>query len=398
MELDRSHGYEFVSGLISEYYSSADGFYPERISQREFGVGDFETKIRFRHLSFLNNKEFKEYMVKKAPPFVSCSTAFYKYPTYRPMENKQWLGSELVFDLDATDMKLECQANHGTFLVCDNCLSAVKAEAIKLIEQFLIPDFGISTNEMEINFSGNRGYHIHIKKESYLSLDANARKEISGYISGVGIEFEDFFKMEEFRRESGRTGKKLVGPKTSDNGWGGKIAKNFIKELEKGPESLEKTGIEKKLAKNLYKKKLLIELGINNGNWDMIYIKNKEEFWKEVIKLQAVSQSDKIDNNVTNDPSHMVRLPNTIHGETGLISKKLSIAELSQFNPMKDAIAFKKDNLEVIADTPYSIILNDERFGPYKNEKVTLPTYAGVYLFLKNMAKIPKYGKDTVIT
>ncbi len=388
MEIERSHGYELVSKLISEYYSNAEGFYPERISQREFGVGDYETKIRFRHLSFLSNNEFKEYLIKKTPPFVSCSTAFYKYPTYRPMENKQWLGSELVFDLDATDMKLSCQLVHGTSFVCTECLSAVKKEVIKLVEEFLIPDFGFSLNELEINFSGNRGYHIHIKKESTLSLDGNARKEISNYISGAGMAFEDFFTMEEFKRESGRTGKKLIGPKISDKGWKGKIARNFIKELGKGPESLELIGIDKKIARNLYKKRSLIEMGINNGNWDIVYIKNKEEFWKKVILNQAISQSDKIDKNVTNDPSHMVRLPNTIHGETGLISKKIKFSELSNFDPMSDTIAFKKGNLKVLAELPTTLTMNGEIYGPYKNQIVELPTGVSVYLFLKGNAKI----------
>ena len=388
LEPKTEQGYAIVSGLISKYYRSAKDISPERINQREFGIGDFETKIRFRHLSFLSDFEFKEYLIKNSPPYVSCSTAFYKYPTYRPMENKQWLGSELVFDLDATDMKLNCSVIHGTSWVCEKCLSSVKDEAIKLIEEFLIPDFGFSEKEILPNFSGNRGYHIHIKNESVLQLDGNARKELSDYISGYGIEFSDFFKMEEFRRESGRIGKKLVGPKSSDKGWGGKIARKFIHELEKGPESLENIVAEKKLAKNLYKKKLLIEMGINNGNWDMVYIKNKEAFWSDVIKKQAVLQSDKIDKNVTNDPSHMVRLPNTIHGETGLISKSLSISELKRFDPMKDAIAFKDGSIDVIANTTQQLIINGESFGPYDNQKLTLPIYAGIYLFLKNMAKV----------
>lgn len=390
LEKEKVYGYTFVSKLISEYYASAEDFYPGHISQREFGIGDFEAKIRFRHLSFLNNFDLKNYLVKNSSPFVSCSTAFYKHPTFRPMENKEWLGSELVFDLDATDMKLGCQLKHGTSFVCDNCLNKVKQETLKLIEEFLIPDFGFSKTEIETNFSGNRGYHVHIKNEDVLSLNGDARKEISAYISGTGINFEDFFKMEEFRRDSGRIGKKLIGPRTTDGGWRGKIARNFIKELEKGPQSIELLGVEKRMANNLYKKKSLIEMGINSGNWDIVYIKNKEEFWKNVLETQAISQSDKIDKNVTNDPSHMIRLPNTIHGDTGLISKKLSISDLENFNPMSDAIAFKKGKISVIADLPMALHMNGEVFGPYKKEKVELPLYVGIYLFLKNSANIVK--------
>ena len=52
----------------------------------------------------------------------------------------------------------------------------------------------------------------------------------------------------------------------------------------------------------------LVEMGIRNGNWDMVYIKNKADFWKSVIEKQAVAQSDRIDKNVTNDTGHMIRL------------------------------------------------------------------------------------------
>ncbi|MGC8479779.1 MAG: DNA primase catalytic subunit PriS, partial [Candidatus Micrarchaeia archaeon] len=360
MELNKYQTRDYISKLIAEYYSKSDNFYPDKIPEREFGAGDFDTKIRIRHLSFINKNDFKEYLIKKAPPFISCSTAFYKHPSFRPMENKEWLGSELVFDLDATDMNLECQKKHSTSWVCDICLDSVKSETLKLIEEFLIPDFGFSKNEIEVNFSGNRGYHVHIKKESVYSLDANARKQISDYITGNGINFDSFFVMEELRKGTGRSSKKLKGPKSSDGGWSGKIAKNFIKQLEAGPESLIKLGLESTLAKNLYKKKSLIELGINNGNWDMVYIKNKKEFWEDILKTQSIYQSDKIDQNVTNDPSHMVRLPNTIHGETGLISKKISVSDLNLFDPMSDTIAFDTKTIEVIANTNQELVMNKQ--------------------------------------
>ncbi len=386
MELSISESRAVISTLISEYYLKADDIYPDKISEREFGVGDYESKIRSRHISFESKKAFKEYLVKNSPPFISCSTAFYKHPSFRPMENKEWQGSELVFDLDATDMKLPCQSQHGTSWVCAICLSSVKEETIKLIEEFLIPDFGFSKDEIEINFSGNRGYHVHIKKESTFSLDQAARKEISDYITGNGVEPEAFFNLEELKKDTGRTTKKLIGPKITDGGWSGKIARNFIKELEKGYENLILLGMEKSVARNLYKKKALIELGINNGNWDMVYIKNKGDFWKDVLKTQSIYQSDKIDQNVTNDPSHMVRLANTIHGETGLLSKKVSFNELTNFNPMADTVLFDKGTINVIANSENILHLNNQSFGPFKNEKTELPTFAAVYLFLKGKA------------
>jgi len=371
-----------VNGLISEYYRTCRYLAPERIAEREFGVGNYDVKIAQRHMSFRNEGQLKEYLSLNSVPYVSCSSAFYKDPSGRPMENKGIIGSELVFDLDVTDMTLPCQARHGKSWVCSICLSEVKNETIKLVYNFLVPDFGFSESSMDVNFSGNRGYHVHVKSKEVMELDAAARKEITNYISGTGISFENLFPT------AGKRGEKLVGPSSKDKGWRGKIAKNFIASLNAGVDSLMKMGMEKAVATKLYRSKSLVQMGINNGNWDMVYIKNKADFWKGIIEREAVSQSDMIDRNVTNDPTHLIRLPNSIHGGTGLVAKRLgSPKELYRFDPMKDAIAFKKGFMRISARTNYELNMAGEKFGPYGGE-LKVPAYVGAYLYLKGLAKI----------
>ncbi len=373
----------FITNLIRDYYKNVSDFpAPEAVSSREFGVGTFERKILYRHIEFKSKNDLRKYLIENAPPYISCSTAHYKFPAARPMEKKGWLGSELVFDLDVTDMHLPCQSAHGRSWVCAVCFEEIKNETIKLIEEFLIPDFGFSSNELEVNFSGNRGYHVHVKNDSVLTLDANQRKEISDYISGNGIEVADIFE------NMGQKGRALLGPKPDDMGWKGKLARSFITTLNSGTEQMTKLGIDKRIANNLYKKRALVELGIKNGNWDMVYIKNKADFWKTILANQAIAQSDRIDRNVTKDPSHLIRLPESIHGETGLIAKKVGIAALSKFDPMNDAIAFRNGEMEVIANSQQKLLINNEQYGPFNKEKVKLPVYAGTYLYLKGLADI----------
>ncbi len=374
--------------MIGEYYSKQDAsaISPDKINQREFGIGDFERKIKFRHIEFKSQTELKNYLTTKTPAFISCSTAYYLHPSFRPMENKQWLGSELVFDLDATDMHLDCQKKHGSSWVCEKCLENVKEATIKLIEEFLVPDFGFSKNELKINFSGNRGYHVHVNKESLLKLDSNSRKEISDYITGSGIGFEDFFSISEIGE--GKRIKRLTGPKPTESGWRGKIARSVIRDINMGVEHLESTGMDKKSARNLYNKRALLEMGINNGNWDMVYIKNKAQFWTEVINRQAIAQSDRIDKNVTNDAGHLIRLANTIHGDTGLKSVGIGATDLSAFDPMQEAVVFSKEPIKIRADTKNVLLMKGESFGPYSNESAELPGYAAMYLYLKGFAEM----------
>ena len=379
-------GMSLLSKLLSDFYRKSNAYFPDRIEEREFGVGDLVRKIAFRHMQFKSNDEFRKYMIANAPPYVSCSSAYYHFPAGRPMSAKGWTGSELIFDLDANDMHLDCQKIHGGAWVCDNCLERVKDETFKLIEDFLMPDFGFSDNEIMVNFSGNRGYHVHVKSDVVMKLDTDARKEVSDYIAGHGIDFEQIFKEETVR---GSRIRKLVGPRPEEKGWRGKVARKFISIMNNGKESLEQMGIEKSIARKLYEKRALVEMGIRNGNWDMVYIKNKTDFWKSVIEKQAVAQSDRIDKNVTNDTGHMIRLAGSIHGGSGLIARKMAAYKnMERFDPMKDAIAFRNGSLKIAADTKNKLIMNGKEYGPYNKEEVTIETAPAMYLYLKGLAKV----------
>jgi len=256
-------------------------------------------------------------------------------------------------------------------------------ETLRLIEDFLIPDFGFSESEIKINFSGNRGYHVHVINDEILKLTSNARKEISNYISGSNINIKAFFPSIEQR------GTVLMGPKPTTPGWGGRFANSMIKRLNLDETALEEIGIEKSEARKLIRNKAAVILGITMGNWDKINIPKKAEFWKTVIKNLSIKQSDSIDRNVTNDIHHLIRVPNTLHGDTGLIAKSInSISEFERFNPMNDAIAFKEGSLKVNITKAEKIVMNNMEFGPFENKTVELPIYAALYLVLKRVAEL----------
>jgi len=372
-----------INGLIKEYYASVQHIAPEKIEQREFGFGDYERKIAYRHYAFRSENDLKEYMVRMAPPFVSYSQAFYKKPEARPMESKELVKAEMVFDLDADDLNLSCKLVHGSSWVCDNCLESVKNETIKLIEDFLIPDFGFSESEISINFSGNRGYHVHINTDKISGMNQDARKEISDYITANGINVSAFFPT------LGMRGVGLRGPKPTDYGWGGRFARGVVSAINNGTGALIDLGVDKKTAGIIVRKRASIIIGITAGNWDVINIPKKADFWGNVLKGLSVKQSDSIDKNVTIDMHHLIRLPNTLHGDTGLIAINIgSLSDLERFDPMNNAIAFKKGTLKVHALKVPKFHMLGEEYGPYDSTDVELPMYAALYLVLKRVATI----------
>lgn len=366
---------------LKDYYSKSDDFVPSAVEKREFGFGDFEKKIAFRHAAFKSGSELKRYLVDNSPPFVSCSSAEYERPDGRPMEAKGWLGSELIFDLDASDLHLPCQKQHDRSWVCQNCLDSVKEETTRLVEDFLVPDFGFFEKDIKINFSGNRGYHVHVTDNGAFTLDSKARRQISEYITGTGLDAQKFFEIKTVK-------KTLFGPQPDSNGWGGKFAKGMITALNSEQE-LRELGIDAKTAKQLVDKKEEVKLGISLGVWDKVKIPKKAEFWTGVVRRMAIQQSDSIDRNVTNDTGHLLRLPNTIHGDTGLLGRSIgSVKQLQSFDPMKDAVVLSGNPLRIHVEKAPQFSIGGESFGPYDNKSVELPLHAALYLLLKKSARL----------
>ena len=94
----------------------------------------------------------------------------------------------------------------------------------------------------------------------------------------------------------------------------------------------------------------------------------------------------KIDPNVTMDIHRIFRLPGSINSKSGLT--KIHCKDLTKFDPYNESSFLGDDTVEVIANCPIEFRLKNKKFGPFNNEKVTVPTYAAVYMICKKLATI----------
>jgi DNA primase small subunit len=83
----------------------------------------------------------------------------------------------------------------------------------------------------------------------------------------------------------------------------------------------------------------------------------------------------------------MIRMPGTIHGDTGLVGKVVPFSSLDSFDPMKDAIIFRQGVMKIHTEKVPGFVMHGEDYGPYDNQDVELPVYAALYLILKRVAK-----------
>ncbi|MEM4633900.1 MAG: DNA primase catalytic subunit PriS [Candidatus Anstonellaceae archaeon] len=360
---DASKEERYLRRLFSQYYSGC------KISvssphMREFGFGGWERKIEFRHIAVSGEGELRARLVSEAPLYVSHSVAYYEFPSARPMVKKNWKGADLVFDLDAPEHSC------GKF-TCQQCLDGVKEDAIKLIEDFLLPDFGLSESEISVNFSGSRGYHVHVKSQDFMALGREERREIADYITGTGLEFGRLFW---------KDGKKLFGPKPTDGGYGGKFARSYLARLEdeKFAES-----ISRKLKESKERERL--KQAIQKGSWD-IGISNCEKKLRGVFDEMKLTLAGRIDANVTADVVKLIRLAGSLHGGSGLEAKSVKLSGLAGFEPMRDAQVFMKGSLRIkaVEDIPAVPHIVSE---PIANGRIVeLAQAEAVYLLCKKAA------------
>ncbi len=342
----------WLKSLFSDYYSGLSKV-PEvpELGSREFGFGSFSKKIVVRHRAFKDGRELLGYLKKEAPAHVNHSTARYEFPGADDMEDKNRTGTDLIFDIDAEDLKLD--HDHEKGWVCEECFSALKDEARKLVE-FLTDDFGFAEKELSVNFSGSRGYHVRLKNEKVLELDDSSRKEICSYLS-LDMDMKELI----FERQG-----RIFGPRPEQHGLRGRIARTVIQAVEDSD----------------WDNKGNVADQIRQGNWGAFPKGYGLKRIMEYAKKAAVKIP--VDSKVTTDLTHLIRMVDTLHGGSSLLAK--TVSSLDDFRPLDDAVVFgnAERGVEFIKKTP-EVVANEQTFGPFEKGKAKLPAHLAAYLGAK---------------
>ena len=112
------------------------------------------------------------------------------------------------------------------------------------------------------------------------------------------------------------------------------------------------------------------------------------ETWKKIVEHSAKSQFANVDTVVTTDIHRLIRLAGTLHGKTGLTKIEFPVSKIDDFDPLRTSIAFKGGTRTVFVSDAPEFRLGDQTFGPYRNQRVELPTAAAVLLLCKKRAEV----------
>ncbi len=365
-----------VESAFKEYYFNRFDFMhvPTRAIEREFGYQKINSGM-IRHLTIRNDKELHLLLMKEIPSDVYCSNAYYSFPNL-PMSEKDWKGADLIFDIDAKDLALPCRKDHTvckcmscnnimighqsecskcgsakfetSSISCNNCISESKKEVSKLIE-ILTSDLAIKREEIEVYFSGNEGFHVHVINDTYETLGSQERADLIDHIMFSGTIPETF----GIKRQDAS---KVSLPTTDEGGWRGRIARNLFTSKAKT------TRITKQIT--------------------------SEGYSSFQLRLEQIRQTMgvRVDPKVTMDIHRIFRLEGSINSKSGL--SKVRCNDLDSFDPFSQACLLSHDEVQIVANCPLPLRLKDKKYGPYDNEFVSLPKYAAVYMICKGLGNV----------
>ena len=421
----------YLKRLFKAYYKEKSSEIPSISSfeSREFGYIPWDTKFFMkRHMSFKVQEQFLTLLINEGPRHIYSSGAIYKQPENQDMERKEYQGCDFIIDIDVDHFYTPCKEDHDFWYckecgesgvgmvqscpnckklkiktlawICDKCLETAKREIIKLIYNFLIPDFGINLSNMKIAFSGHRGYHLKIENQQIRNLTSGERREIADYIAGENISLGLLGLQEKsgtFYRFSGDT-----------YGWAQKIIRKISEVLKKSDLELKDLLLNKEnfnFSKNYVK-------GFMNSKQDFINkienpntlaLPSVEGFglanWKKFFNGIVHEVGVEIDTPVTIDIHRLIRYPGSLHGKTGFKTQEIFPDELDDFNPLDeinkklDPIVFESkvhttQKVKILEKQVPATKIKGKTYGPFtQDEIVEVPHHIAVFLLCKEVAK-----------
>lgn len=399
----------FMMQMFSRHYRNAHLAMPERFARREFGFMFFDKSFVLRHTAFPTRASLKKYLVEHVPSHAYYSCAYYEKPDAPTMAQKNWLGADLIFDLDADHV----EGAQG--LPYDKMLERVKEEVKRLIDEFLLGDLGFGEEELRIVFSGGRGYHVHISSPKVMRLSSHERREIVDYITGTDLDMDYVFPSQTFEvgryKDRPNIGQKRTMPKLTDGGWRRRIRKG-IDELLEELETLDSDQAKTRLLEMVKESKKEIGeqtvqgiyadlFGGKKGKRGVDRIRGEDTFevfshkrhsdaFVELVETRVKPRmKGETDEPVTSDIKRLIRLPTSLHGKTGFEVVPMTRDELNSFDPFDDAVpeAFGEQCVKVVCERPVKVRLRGNDFSLDAGEN-DVPEYVAVFLACRKLASV----------
>lgn len=387
----------YLQTKFARYYQTQPLQLPPRFGRREFGFMLFQGGFVLRHLGFPEEAGLYRFIRSKSPAHVYHSAAYYETPGAPTMGEKGWMGADLIFDLDADHIPGWQKLGYK------GMLEAVKAQVVRLIDDFLVGDLGFQEKDLRIAFSGARGYHIHIRDPRVFTLESHERREIVDYITGTGLDLQLVGRHEPFEErtygDQTRTLKRFRIPAATDPGWRGRTTRGIsqwlgaLSELPEAEaiEALEQLeGVGPKRSRQIYDTIHRLGAERTRARVDAGHLELFPPGSGASLVTQGVEYAKgATDEPVSSDTKRLIRLMGSLHGKTGFRVVPLTREELDGFDPLIDAVPDLYSHEKIRVETSQAIVtdMKGETFNLEPGQN-SVPEYLAIFLMCRGMATL----------
>ncbi|HZY70609.1 MAG TPA: DNA primase catalytic subunit PriS [Thermoplasmata archaeon] len=373
----------FARDRFRAYYATATLEPPPRFGRREFAAIPFATETMMRrHTSFRSAEEIRRFLADDVPRNVYYSAAYYRDPAHASMAQKEWLGADVIFDLDADHLR------GADGLPIAEQFARVKAKTRQLLDEYLFGDLGVDPAATQLVFSGGRGYHIHIRDERFLQLTSAERRELVEYVLGVGAEVRD--------------GAPRRSAPAGSAGWSGRRERGLAALVQRWAEQgvkmsaaeLEAAGVPAAVSSSIVRSltaRARSRAAEPDRRWDDLVANVPREQVTTVLRLAVLEVAGETDAPVTTDVHRLIRLPGSLHGGTGFRVVPLEREALDRFDPLRDA-PLPDDTVEPIAlellqDVDYRV--GAATVAGASRSRIEVSPAGALFLILRGEARLP---------
>lgn len=376
-DVQNSSESDFLKKNFSDYYKkNAISSVPDVI-HREFGFGVFKRKIANRNLAFSSELEMNYFLREKAPLFFSYSNSYYAFPSRTPTIQKKWLKADLIYEFDADELGLEVLTQNNIQWFNDEHLGEARKQVFRLIG-FLENDFNFPASEVLVNFSGKAGYHVHLRWEKISNLNKRARIELVDYLTAQRIDFTNL----GFDFDS------LICP-VHKGLWANRLINGAKEFFNLDPKIASKIiASQPKRTAQAFSLRGKVVSSLDEGKLAPVFAKKSSIVWKKIFEYVLNKEKIPIDRQTSIDLNKIIRVPSTLHGDTGLVAKTISIDSLKSFDPFVDAVVFGEEMVKINVLSAPKFSLKGKTFGPFENSIQELPLFAAIYLIGKGAATL----------
>jgi len=408
-----SVGWARYAFKFSEYYNSRnveEMWFPPRLRTREWMFIGFDKAPPRRHIGFRNPADVLDYVSKRTPNSCFYSTAYYRDPNQWSMKEKQLQGADLIFDLDGDHLP---GVTDGDF---PSMIHVIQEQAFRLWDEFLEPEFGFKQENLQITFSGHRGFHLHYRSPDIWGLDSQARREIVSHIKGEGVDVQVLLKGPDCAwkrritsgvdsvlnkldlaanddaqgRSSMKELKAIIDSRIGTPGC--KVKSCGVKKIHTIAEKVQDQGRRKRLTDGFTagEVKPVFGGGRSGNEYDNIFV--------ELVKGDSsvvLGNAGETDEVVTIDLKRVIRWPTSLHGKSGMKVVELPLERLdphgsNSFDPLTEAVPWNMGSQDVKvraikSDVIYRIGTNEGQLS--EGETYNVDEATATFLVLKKWAE-----------